>query len=259
MNHAPNHIISLDHVWVSYRQNVALEDITLKVHENEIVSIVGPNGAGKSTLIHVILGFVKVKRGEVLVFGKPPADKSHRGMIGYLPQENQYDSLFPVNVFDVVAMARHARKKWSEKLNERDILCIQESLGKVGMGGQEKEYFGGLSSGQKQRVLIARALTLDPRILILDEPSTGLDAVAQDNFYKLLQKLRDENSLTILMVSHDIGTVSSFTDCIACLNRRLHFHGKPGDCIPSEALVKVFGSNVQFLLHDHHCETCENV
>jgi zinc transport system ATP-binding protein len=120
-----------------------------------------------------------------------------------------------------------------------------------------QHHFGSLSSGQKQRILIARALAINPTMLILDEPATGLDAVAQDSFYHLLTALRDSEGLTIIMVSHDIGSVSLFVDKIACLNRKIHFHGAPAKCIESqETMEAVFGKNVQFLFHDKNCETC---
>ena len=154
-------------------------------------------------------------------------------------------------------MGRYAGKRLFESLNGRDRSIVKDTLEKVGMADMGALHFGQLSGGQKQRVLIARALALEPQILILDEPSTGLDAVAQDSFYKLLTDLKCEG-LTTVMVSHDIGTVSSFVDRIACLNRRIHFHGKPDKCIPSDALEQVFGKHVQFLVHDKKCETCEH-
>lgn len=252
----PNIIISFSNVWVQYDDNIVLEDIDLTVYEKEIITVVGPNGSGKSTLLKTILGFNQPYRGEVRVFGKPPKKIRKSGLIGYLPQGSHYDSQFPVGVFDVVAMSRYAQKRFIERLNKDDYRKIGESLEKVDMLDFKNHHFGSLSGGQKQRVLIARSLAIHPKILILDEPSTGLDAVAQDNFYQLLLQLRDNEALTIIIVSHDIGSVSTIADKVACLNRKMHFHGKPSECIPTEALAKVFGKDVYFLHHDEECETC---
>jgi zinc transport system ATP-binding protein len=249
--------VTLRDVWVRYNSRVVLEDINFSIEQKEILSIVGPNGSGKSTLLKTIMGFKDPFRGEISVMGKPPHKIMKTGNIGYLPQDAHLDSHFPIKVFDVVAMSRYASKFLLERLNEKDEEIIDESLKKVEMLDFKDHHFGSLSGGQKQRVLIARSLARKPKILMLDEPATGLDTVAQDSFYHLLERLRDSENLTIIMVSHDIGSVSQIVDKIACLNRKIHFHGKPGDCIPSHALEKVFGKNVNFLLHDKKCETCE--
>jgi len=248
--------IDIRNMWVSYNGNVILEDITMVVEDREIMSIVGPNGSGKSTLLRTIMGFKEHYRGSVEVFGEPPAKVQGTGVFGYLPQSTSYDPRFPVNVFDVVAMARYSRKGLVERLSGEDRSLIEVSLARVEMLDQRHRRFGDLSGGQKQRVLIARALALKPRILILDEPATGLDAVAQDGFYELLRELRDREGLTILMVSHDIGTVSTVVDRLACVKRRLHFHGRPADCVDGGEMEKIFGRNVHFVKHDKNCATC---
>jgi zinc transport system ATP-binding protein len=254
---ASDDVILMEDVWVRYEQRVVLEGITLTVQDKEIVSIVGPNGGGKTTLLNTILGFKKPFRGKVLVFGKDPTRTQKSGLIGYLPQISGYDRRFPVCVFDVVAMSSYARKGLGKGLDSDDRERILNALERVEMSDFADHHFGSLSSGQQQRVFIARALVGQPKLLILDEPSTGLDAVAQDTFYHLLRTIRDEEDLAIIMVSHDIGSVSSVVDRIACLNKKIHFHGKPQDCIPSEALEKVFGKHIHFLIHDEHCESCE--
>jgi zinc transport system ATP-binding protein len=248
--------IDIRNAWVRYNGDIILEDISLSVEEREIVSIVGPNGSGKSTLLRAIMGLKECYRGGVEVFGKNPARTRQGGVFGYLPQAASYDARFPVNVFDVVAMSRYSRKTIIEKLSRSDRALIVESLDRVGMRDVIGSHFGSLSGGQKQRVLIARALALKPRILMLDEPVTGLDAVAQDSFYDMLKDLRDRDNLTILMVSHDIGTVSTVVDRLACVKRKLHFHGKPGERIPDETLAKVFGRNIHVVEHDKNCPTC---
>jgi zinc transport system ATP-binding protein len=250
-----NPIVSCRDIWVSFGENTVLEAVSLDIFPKQIVSIVGPNGAGKTTLLYVLLGFITPTRGKLEILGGNPRSIRRLGRIGYLPQVREVDVNFPVTVYDVVAMGCYARKGLFEILNPSDKEHIKNALQKVDAFNLKDQFFGNLSGGQKQRVLIARALGMNPDILLLDEPSTGLDVVAQDSFYQLLSQLRDEG-MTILMVSHDIGAVSSFVDRIACMNRRIHFHGKPRDSIPPETLEKVFGKHVQFLLHDKECETC---
>ncbi len=248
--------VELHNVWVRYNGETVLEDITLSVEEKEIISIVGPNGSGKSTLLRAIMGLKDYYRGKIEVFGKPVSSAGTQALFGYLPQSSNYDARFPVKAFDVVAMSRYSRKRFLEKLSREDLSIIEESLEKVEMSASRNHHFGSLSGGQKQRVLIARALALKPRILVLDEPATGLDAVAQDGFYELLRSLRDREDLTILMVSHDIGAVSQVVDRLACIKRRIHFHGRPDECAPDEALAQVFGRNIHFVKHDKNCPTC---
>jgi zinc transport system ATP-binding protein len=251
----PEPAVIIRDLTVAYDGNIVLEDINLEVARGEIMSVVGPNGSGKSTLLRAIMGFKRPAKGSILVLGRSPDEIQKTGLIGYLPQNMNYDQNFPVSAFDIVAMSRYSRKG-IERLGPEDRAAINGSLEKVKMQSQTDKHFGSLSGGQKQRVLIARALAMKPSILILDEPSIGLDVVAQDSFYRLLQKLRDDEGLTIILVSHDIGGVSGVVDKIACVKRQMHFYGSPKDCIPSTALEKTFGTNVYFLSHDSECGTC---
>jgi len=251
-------IISLKNITVRFGEAVALEHVHLSVHEGEIVSIVGPNGGGKTTLLKTILGIVKPHTGSIGVLGHTPHASDLKGDVGYLPQSNMYTQYFPVNAFDVVSMSFHAKKRIGQKFTAENQKRVIESLALVGMADHINIPFGNLSGGQQQRVLIARALAGNPKILILDEPSTGLDAVAQDTFYHLLHTIREKTGVTIVMVSHDIGSVSIYADQIACLNRRIHFHGKPQDGIPDKALEKTFGQSIHFLVHDERCASCQH-
>jgi len=251
-------VVVLKNISVKFGKKTVLEDINLTIGEREIVSIVGPNGSGKTTLLRVLLGMIKPGQGEVEVLGKSSARQLQPGMIAYLPQLNVHDRAFPVNVLDVVSMGVQAVKKVGKRLTPSEKEQIFRALEKTGAIDLQNEHFGTLSGGQQQRVLIARALAVKPKLLIMDEPSTGLDAVAQDSFYQLLKELRNDEGLTILFVSHDVGTVSGIVDKIACLNRSIHFHGNPCEGIPSHALDKVFGTGVNILLHDEDCETCKD-
>jgi len=243
-------------LWVFFNGQPALESISLEANRSELISVVGPNGGGKTTLLKAILGLIPFNRGEVRVLGKPAGSTALHGRIGYLPQGGEYDRYLPLRARDVVAMTRYARMGWREKLVAVDRERIDSALISVDMKDFGHSPFGTLSGGQRQRVLIARALAMDPPMMILDEPSTGLDTVAQDSFYELLHRLKVEKGLTILLVSHDIGGVSSYADRIACLNRKIHFHGRPQDCRDRDMLAQVFGRDIHFLLHDEKCLTC---
>ena len=247
----------MESVNVRLGHDQVLEDITLQVEQRQIFLIVGPNGGGKTTLLKTIMGVLAPNTGTVAVFDQSPQTVRRRGFFGYLPQKGQYAQDFPALVRDVVAMTRFAQKKWLEVLTGKDKRLIEQALLDVDMAEFSRHPFATLSGCQKQRVLIARALAKEPRILILDEPSTGLDTVAQDSFYQLLLKLRDEQNLTIIMVSHDIGAVSTIGDQIACLKRKIHFHGPPQACMTPENLRKTFGRNIHFLMHDQNCQTCK--
>lgn len=248
--------VSLNDLTIVLGGNKVLEGIDMEIQQKEIVAVVGPNGAGKTTLLRAIMGCIKPTGGRIKVFGETPAKARSKSFFGYVPQSSQYEKNFPLSAFDVVSLSRYAKKRYFEKLDGADSEIISDSLNTVGMTDNAVKRFGDLSGGQRQRVLIARALAVEPKILVLDEPSTGLDTVAQDAFYKLLAELREKKNLTVILVSHDIGAVSYYIDTVACLNRKMHFHGKLEGCLQDENIRKLFGDNVKILVHDENCATC---
>ncbi len=247
--------VKVSGVTVVYGDLTVIEDINLTVKKNEILSIVGPNGSGKTTLLKTILGSVKADSGKVEIFGRTPDQVRGQGVIGYLPQESGRYINFPASVFDIAAMGRYSAKKILERLSHDEKETIDKSLDMVEMLDKKNDRFAHLSGGQKQRVIIARALSVKPKILLLDEPSTGLDAIAHDNFYIMLKKIRDTEGITVIMVSHDIGSVSSVVDNIACIKKKLHYHGTPHDCT-NKHLEEVFGSHIHFISHGTECADC---
>jgi zinc transport system ATP-binding protein len=256
MNKNTEIAVKVSGVNVIYGDLTIIEDINLTVKKNEILSIVGPNGSGKTTLLKTILGSVKPASGKVEIFGKTPDQVRGQGVIGYLPQESGRYINFPASVFDIASMGRYSAKKVLERLSPEEKDSIDKSLDMVEMLDKKKERFAHLSGGQKQRVIIARALSVKPKILLLDEPSTGLDAIAHDNFYIMLKKIRDTEGITVIMVSHDIGSVSSVVDNIACIKKKLHYHGTPHDCTRDRSLEEVFGSHIHFISHGTECKNC---
>jgi len=214
-------VIRLDDVWVKYGDLTVLAGINLSIQNLDFLGIIGPNGGGKTTLLKVILGLIKPSSGNVTVLGDSP-EKSRR-FIGYVPQISQFDREFPVTVLDVVLMGRLGRKRLLRRYSEEDKRIACEVLESVEMLELKDKQIGKLSGGQLQRVLLARALVADPKILLLDEPTASIDEPTKTELYELLKNLNQK--ITIVLVSHDIGVISSYVDKIACLNRRLFYHG----------------------------------
>jgi zinc transport system ATP-binding protein len=240
--------IKIRDLWVTYNHQPVLEDVTLDIEENSCVGVLGPNGAGKSTLLKVILGLIPPSRGEVRVFGEDPYLARRQGnLIGYLPQRPLTNPRFPVSVLDVVLMGRYGRIGLGRRPSGEDRDAALAHLTRLGIPHLAERPIGEISGGEQQRVFIARALAVNPRLLVLDEPTISLDACSQDEVYDLVNHLKNELQLTVIMVSHDIGAVASHVDDIVCLNRRVHVHSPPP--IGRLALENTFGCAVEYLFH----------
>lgn len=235
-----------------------LHNINLKINEGVFIGIVGPNGGGKTTLLKTIIGLIKPQKGDILIFGKEPIDQSKRGIFGYLPQHQNIDTNFPITTLEVVMMGL-PRRGLFRRYSKDDYNRAKEMITLMGMDGFENHPFGSLSGGQQQRVSIARALAHNPKILVLDEPSTGIDVVGQEDFYHLLRGLQKRFNLTIIMVSHDIGTITTYVDEIACMNRTLHYHGNPLGAFDKDVLKGLYGKSIEIIMHSGLCEKCERL
>jgi zinc transport system ATP-binding protein len=236
-------IVRLQNIWVSYGGVPALEDVTLSIFQHDFLGIIGPNGGGKSTLLKVLLGLVRPDSGDVRIFGKPP--EQSRSRTGYVSQRPSFDRDFPASVLDVVMMGRYIRAGLCRRYSREDKTATEKALARVGMQGYENKQIGYLSGGQQQRVFVARALVAEPELLLLDEPTASIDPTMQTGFYELLDELK--KSLAIIMVSHDIGAVSVYVDKIACLNRRLYYHGSKE--ITPEVLEETYKCPIQLITH----------
>lgn len=221
MNSQQPSLIELVNINFTYNHVPILEDIALQVHQEDFLGIIGPNGGGKTTLLKIVLGLLKPTSGEITVFGKPPLEG--RKSIGYVPQVFRFHYDFPITVLDVVLMGRLREKRIGHHYSLRDRDIAQNVLQQVEMLDFKDKHIGNLSGGQLQRVMIARALASEPKILILDEPLSSIDSRWQASFYQLLTQLK--KTVTIILVTHDIGALSTYVDQVACLNRRLYFHG----------------------------------
>lgn len=240
--------VSINNLSLAFRGSMVLEDISLEIAPGSFVGILGPNGAGKSTLLKVILGLIRPDTGEVFIFGQTPQKRrEQKQIIGYLPQRPLGNPHFPVSVLDVVLMGRYGLMGVGRRPSRRDREIAVSLLDQVGMAAQMDTSIGALSGGQQQRVFIARALSAEPRLLIMDEPTISLDACGQDELYELIHTLQDRMDLTVIMVSHDIGAISDHVGDIVCLNRRVYVHQPPP--IGRLGLEKTFGCSVEYLFH----------
>lgn len=251
--------VEIKNLNVAFNGKDILKDITLDLEEGKFLGIVGPNGSGKTTLLRTIIGIVKPASGSIEIFGMPPAEAVHKRIFGYLPQRQKIEFDFPARAIDVVLMGIYAKLGIFGWPSKKDISTARELLSTMDMAGFENEPFGRLSGGQQQRVSIARALINNPKILILDEPSTGIDVVGQENFYHLLKGLQRKLKLTIIMVSHDIGTVTSYVDEIACLNISFRYHGSPIGALSDAVIEKLYGKHIDIMMHTEQCEKCERL
>lgn len=240
---ADSTVIELHSVWVRYSGLPVLEDVNLSVKRHDFLGIIGPNGGGKSTLLKVMLGLVTPDEGVVRVLGEPP--EHARRNIGYVAQRSAFDHDFPASVWEVVLMGRHRVRGMVRRYDATDGSAAERALERVGMLGARRKQIGRLSGGEQQRVFIARALVGEPQILLLDEPLASVDPAMQSDLYELLGELR--RTLTIVMVSHDIGAISVYVDTIACLNRKLHYHGSAE--LSPEVLEATYQCPVQLIAH----------
>lgn len=235
--------IVFNHVTVKYDSFVALDDVNFTIEKGDYVGIIGPNGGGKTTILKTILGLVQPTSGSVNIYGEPPPKA--RRFIGYVPQIAQFERYYPIDVMDVVLMGRLGKRAIFRRYSKDDKARALESLGFVGIADLYKRQLGKLSGGQIQRVMVARALAGQPKILLLDEPTASVDIQAEQNLYELLAKLSKD--MTIILVSHDIGVVSRQVKSLACLNRKLFHHGAK-EILPS-VMETVYGCPVDLIAH----------
>ncbi|MCC7576807.1 MAG: ABC transporter ATP-binding protein [Methanomethylovorans sp.] len=236
-------VVELQDIWVSYGDVTVLEAVDLIIQDKDFLGIIGPNGGGKSTLLKVILGLITPDRGIVKLLGDNPVKT--RKHVGYVPQYASFNLNFPISVWEVVLMGRMNTVGSLRRYGKKDHDAAQEALKKVKMLEYKDRQISELSGGQRQRVFIARSLVTDPKLLILDEPATGVDFVMQKEFYELLRELKQH--ISIIMVSHDISAISVYVDKVACLNRKLHYHNSKE--LSPEDLDASYGCPVEMLAH----------
>lgn len=250
---ATSPVIEVRNVSFGYAKDLVLDRVSLTVGRGEYLGLIGPNGSGKTTLLRLILGLLPLTQGEIRLFGTPVQQFRERWRVGYVAQKAaSFNSAFPATVEEVVSTGLTARRGLFRRFTASDRLAVRQALDRVGLLPYKDRLVGRLSGGQQQRVFIARALVSRPELLILDEPTVGVDASAEGQFYRLIRRLREEMGLTVILVSHDIGAITHEVSALACLNRRLFYHGSPADFGTEEQLCELYGHDVLRIHHHHH-------
>jgi zinc transport system ATP-binding protein len=245
-----NTAIELQEVSFSYENNVVLNQLSFSIPEGDYVAVIGPNGAGKTTLLKIILQLIRQTSGNIRIFGKDSDLFKNQGIIGYVPQRSsQSEFNFPATVEEIVTSGRTPRIGVFRDANEHDKEAIRKAMVMTEIDAYKDRLIANLSGGQRQRVFIARALANEPRILILDEPLTGLDSASEAKFYELLSKLNTNLGITILIVSHDIDAISQKAKTILCLNHDLVCHISSTEFRTGEYLSEVYGPHTHPIHH----------
>jgi zinc transport system ATP-binding protein len=238
-------VIDVDKVYYSYESAFALENISFTVNEGDLLGIIGPNGAGKTTLFRLMIGLLEDYQGKITIFGQD-IRKNRKVLqnVGYIPQKKFIEQGFPATVEEIVSLGINGKPS-----KDKIISAIET----VGLFEQKNKRIGELSGGQQQRVFIAKALVNDPKLLILDEPATGIDLEAQSKFYGLLKRLNYENKITMIWASHDLDAVNKLANKVACVNRKMFFHGDTNKFFENEELLKAYSeSTMQMHMHLHN-------
>ncbi|MCX7909315.1 MAG: metal ABC transporter ATP-binding protein [Ignavibacteria bacterium] len=239
--------IRINNLTVEFGKYTVLKNINLSINDQEFLAIIGPNGGGKTTLIKAILGLIEPKEGNVLIFGKKPTELTFKD-IGYVPQIKTLDRNFPAKVYELVATGLTGN--WNFRYTKEMRREVREVLAFCGMEHLEHRPINKLSGGELQRVFLARSIIRRPRVLLLDEPATGIDTVAETDFSLLLETLQYQNQTTIVMVTHDWEYAFHHSTSVLLLNKSVVAFGSPKEVFSEENIQKTFGH----FGHDHKME-----
>ena len=257
--------VDIEQLDFSYGEQPVLQKICLSIDRGTTLGLIGPNGGGKTTLIRLLLGLLKPTCGAIRVGGLSSIEAIRRGdIIGYLPQNPQVPTALPLTARQVVRLGLAGKTGLLRRHAREDLEFADSLLDRVGAADLADKPVAQLSGGQLQRVLIARALAPRPMLLLLDEPTTGIDRAGQQRFIEFLQSLKDQFQLTVVFVSHDLRAVSAICDRIACLNVTLHYHDVP-DHLPPDLVYRMFACDLEAMgirdghvcTHDHSASHTE--
>jgi len=242
----PNNVISaieVRNVRFSYGKETIIEHIDFKIDDGDYVAIIGPNGGGKSTLIKILTGLLSPSQGVIQLYGKSVDEFRRMGKIGYVPQKISQEYIyFPVTVKELLQ---------SYLRDEKEGLSLSKILDMTNLSDKQDTQLRHLSGGQRQRAYIARALIHNPKLLILDEPTVGVDVASQERFYSFLKRVNTELGITILFVSHDVEIITGQAKHIICLNKRLVCHTHTKGFMEQPYMEELYGSKVKHITHNH--------
>ena len=247
-------------VTFSYGPNTVVKNASFSVAAGDFLGIIGPNGGGKTTLLRLILGVLKPDSGTIRLLGGDPLKT--RVKAGYIPQETNLNKGFPISVHDVVMMGLTRSRGIGRFFTSDDKKRTDAILEQFGLLSFRKRAISDLSGGQRQKVLLARALVADPEILFLDEPTSSVDATGADDIYEYLQNI-NKNGTTVVLVTHNIGILSRYIKSVACINTEVFFH--PDGKLDEHSINRTFGCAVDLIAHGvphrvfhTHGETCNH-
>ena len=249
----PETLLTLDvqQVSVAYSNGqYALRDTSFFLAGGTICGLVGMNGSGKSTLFKSIMGFLRPNAGQVAINGQPVAAALKKNLVAYVPQAEEVDWQFPVSVWDVVMMGRYGAMNFLRIPRAADKAAVEDSLRRVSMGDFRDRQIGELSGGQKKRVFLARALAQGGRIILLDEPFTGVDVKTEEAIIELLRELRAAGCI-ILVSTHNLGSVPEFCDQVVLINRTVLAYGPTADVFTEQNLTAAFGGVLRQFQFEH--------
>jgi len=246
-------IVSVTGLHFQYNATEVLTNISFQLQRGDYAGIVGPNGSGKTTLIKLLLGFYEPHKGSVLLFNTKATQFKDWFRVGYLPQRiMHFNPHFPATVKEVVALGLLSQKVFPKRIVKSDDRAIEQALSLMDIVSIKDERIGTLSGGQQQRVLLAKALVNEPELLILDEPTTALDPEVRERFFSMLQTLNKERKVTVILITHDIGTIGQYASTLLYLDKRLIFFGGFDEFCISHDMSDYFGEFAQHIICHRH-------
>jgi zinc transport system ATP-binding protein len=246
-------IVTIENLSFSYGNNKVVDNVSFSVDKGDYVALVGHNGSGKSTLIKLLLGILKPSSGRIFLFGSELSDFDDWQKIGYLPQNiGIFSPLFPATVEEVVALGLLAGKSFPRHLHTSDFRKVKDALSKMDILTIKDKPVGELSGGQLQRVLLARAIVNDPKLLILDEPVSFVDPETREEFYSYASSLNRERGVTIILITHDVGHSIKHTNKLLFLDKRVVFYGDYRSFCVSEEMSKHFDPDILHIVCGQH-------
>ena len=246
-------IVSVDKLFFRYNSSEVLSDTTFALHKGDYLGLVGPNGSGKTTLIKILLGLHKPTNGSVRLFGRDPSVFEEWYRVGYLPQKIvSFNPHFPATAKEIVALGLLSRKKLQVGSGGSDYLTVEKAMELMDITNLKNKLIGELSGGQLQRVLVAKAMMSMPELLILDEPTTALDPETRERFFFLLKQLNEEKGVTIIIITHDVGTIGKYASKLLYLDKKIVFFGSLEDFCVSSEMSSYFGEYSQHVICHRH-------